>query len=202
MTEDFVSSFSRAMNAPIPDDGNTVDDLVPFGWAPGQYFCRACSDCGEGYCGDKRCRRCRACAVKAMEAYRNRPTWQSGPGGLPEDRDVWVWKYSPDTRCVELQHGRDVDGEFMLQGEDWPDDFGLENVICWIDAEDAPELSAEAVDAIVKRIPGMSGCLDHIVEDWLHWFALRAVVDRHRDAQAISAAALKTRDLKFSRYYG
>lgn len=40
------------------------------------------------------------------------------------------------------------------------------------------------------------------VEDWLHREALRAVADGHRDAEAIAAAALKSRELKFSRYYG
>ncbi|MCJ2075400.1 hypothetical protein MKK68_06965 [Methylobacterium sp. E-016] len=74
------------------------------------------------------------------------------------------------------------------------------------DVEERPSLSVEAVDAIVAALADQRvirwGCADHIVEDWLHREALRAVVDGHRDAQALAAAALKTSDLKFSRYYG
>ncbi|CAO4172530.1 hypothetical protein EEDFHM_02107 [Methylorubrum populi] len=68
MAEDVASSLTRAMSAPIPDDGYSTGDLVPHGWAPGGNFCRACRDCGEGYSGDKRCRRYRGCAVKSLEA--------------------------------------------------------------------------------------------------------------------------------------
>ncbi|ACB27260.1 hypothetical protein [Methylobacterium radiotolerans] len=90
----------------------------------------------------------------------------------------------------------------MREGEDWPADFGLGNVICWIDVEECPELTAEAVGDIVESLPNLFGCLDHIVEDWLHLLALQAVADGHRDARAIAAAALKSRELTFSRYYG
>lgn len=208
MDETFVSSFSRAMNTPIPDDGNSVDDVRPFGWAPGEYFCRACSDCGEGYCGDKRCRRCRACAVKAMEAYRNRPTWQSGHKGIPTDRPVWAYFYeggSTEGDDVTLVRGvAKLDGDVFTVDDDGGSDL-YGHVVSWIDVEERPVLSVEAVDAIVVAIAEAGihwSCADHIVEDWLHRFALRAVADGHREAPAIAAAALKTRELTFSRYCG
>lgn len=83
----------RLMNPPVPDDGYTVADLIPFGWAPGNYWFRACRDCGDEYTGDKRCRRCRPCAVKAFEVERAEPVpilhtefwWiTSKAWGLPE----------------------------------------------------------------------------------------------------------------------
>lgn len=198
----FTNSGPLPLRSENPDDGYSAEDLVPHGWAPGGYMGR-CQDCKEVHVGcDKRCRRCRPCAVTSLKAYRNRPTWQTSHRGLPTDRDVWAWRYSPDTGAVELQRGRDVDGDFMVAGEEWWAAYGVGNVICWIDGEECPELSVEAVGAIVASLPDLSGCLDHIVEDWLHWFALQAVVDGHRDAPAIAAAALKSRDLKFSRYYG
>lgn len=61
------------MNPPIPDDGHTVDDLIPFGWAPGKYWFRSCRICASGFVGDKRCRCCRPCAVKALEVERAKP---------------------------------------------------------------------------------------------------------------------------------
>ena len=80
------------------------------------------------------------------------------------------------------------------------------HVVCWIDVDDQPLFSVEAVDAIVPaldtRVFYYSGGGDHVVEDWLHRFALQAVAGGHRDAPAIAAAALKTRELKFSRCYG
>ncbi|WP_147018185.1 hypothetical protein [Methylorubrum extorquens] len=85
---EFALSPTRAMSAPIPDDGYSTGDLVPYSWAPGGYFCRACPDCGEGYSGDKRCRRCRACAVKALEAERAKPPAPPQAGPEPTDAQV------------------------------------------------------------------------------------------------------------------
>ena len=93
MGKDVVSSLERALREPIPDDGHSVEDLVPFGWAPGKYFYRACPDCGEGFTAERRSQRCRPCAVKALEAKKAKPVpvvrhefwWITSPGwSLPE----------------------------------------------------------------------------------------------------------------------
>lgn len=39
-------------------------DLARFGWAPGDYQCFRCDDCGRVFEGAKRCVRCRSCAEK------------------------------------------------------------------------------------------------------------------------------------------
>lgn len=39
--------------------------LVPFGFAPGGYFCR-CSGCGQKFSGDKRAHHCRLCAERQL----------------------------------------------------------------------------------------------------------------------------------------
>lgn len=205
----FTNAGSLPLRSENPDDGYSVEDLVPHGWAPGGYLGH-CQDCEEVFVGDKRCRRCRACAIKALEAYRNRPRWQSGHKGIPTDRPVWAYFFesgSVEDEPVMLQRGvSDWDGEvFTVQHErvgDW-DRYG--HVVCWIEVEERPSLSDEVVDAIVVALSGADihwSCGDHIVEDWLHREALQAVADGHRDAPAIAAAALKSRELKFSRYYG
>ncbi|MCJ2040963.1 hypothetical protein MKK55_18710 [Methylobacterium sp. J-059] len=207
-------TFHTLGNLPLrldnPDDGYSIEDLRGHGWAPGGYLGH-CQDCVEVFVGDKRCRRCRPCAIKSLEAYRNRPTWQSGHRGIPPDRPVWAYFYesgSGEDEDVMLLHGiSDEGGEvFTVQHErvrDW-DRYG--KIVCWIDVEECPALSVEAVDAIVAALADQRGiywgCADHIVEDWLHRAALQAVVDGHRDAAGIAAAALKSRELKFSRYYG
>ncbi|WP_437871139.1 hypothetical protein ACSD7O_19425 [Methylorubrum extorquens] len=204
-----ASSLTRAMSAPIPDDGYSTGDLVPHGWAPGGYLCRACPDCGEGYSGDKRCRRCRACAVKSLEARRDRPQWQSGHKGIPTDRQVWAYFYvgtSDEDDVLLLRGVSGEDGEVFTvehEGKPWGRDG---HVVCWIDVEERPTLSVEAVEAAVASLGTRafyySGGVDHAVEDWLHREVLRAVADGHQDAPAIAAAALKSRELKFSRYCG
>jgi hypothetical protein len=206
----FTNLGSLPLQSENLDDGYTVEDLVPHGWAPGGYL-GPCRDCGETFVAAKRSWRCRPCAVEALVAYRNRPRWQSGHKGIPTDRPVWAYFYvgrSSDEDAVLLLRGvSDEDGERFTavwnpDGDEWPE-FG--NVVCWIDVEERPSLSVEAVDAIVVALSGAGihwSCGDHIVEDWLHREALRAVVDGHRDAAAIAAAALKSRELSFSRYYG
>ncbi len=201
-----VSRLQRAVDQPIPDDGHTVEDLVSFGWAPGQYFHRTCRACGEAFTGDKRASRCRACAVKALEAYRTRPRWQSGAAGLPNDRPVWAYFYQGNSMGEEpvlLVRGVvDEDGEdIKAEGETWPR-HGY--VVAWVETEERPPLTVGTVDAFVAALGDfkMSFGADHICEDWLHETALQAVVDGHPDAKAIAAAALKSRGLPFSRYYG
>ncbi|MET7244134.1 hypothetical protein ABZT49_12260 [Methylobacterium sp. EM32] len=207
MPEDVATNLTRVIYAPIPDDAFADVDLRPFGWAPGGYFGRGCLDCSEGFSGDKRCRRCRACAIKALVAHRDRPRWQSGHEGIPTDRPVWAYFYdngSGDGQDVTLLRGvSDEDGETFTvdyEGRPWERDG---HIVCWIDAQERPSLSVEAVEAILAVLPSEAFdlCLGHVVEDWLHREALRAVVDGHRDAPAIAAAALKSRELKFSRYY-
>lgn len=54
------SRFLKAKRAEPMDDPS---ELVPYGWAPGGYFCTACNDCGEPFMdSDKRSRRCQDCA--------------------------------------------------------------------------------------------------------------------------------------------
>lgn len=54
-------------------EARPVDDptaLVPFGWAPGGYYCASCASCGQSHSGsDKRSSRCQDCA----EALRDAP---------------------------------------------------------------------------------------------------------------------------------
>lgn len=56
-----------------PDDGITLEELRPHGWAPGKYTGR-CQKCSERYWDAvKRSRKCRPCAVasfKAVQAVR------------------------------------------------------------------------------------------------------------------------------------
>ncbi|SFU50280.1 MULTISPECIES: hypothetical protein [unclassified Methylobacterium] len=205
MAETVASKLQRAIDEPIPDDGHTVADLIPFGWAPGKYI-GGCRDCHEVFTGDKWSRRCRACAVKALEAYRARPRWQSGADGIPTDRPVWAFFYqgcSMSEEPVLLARGKvEEDGEeFTAEGETF---LRYGHVIAWIEAQERPPLTVEAVESFVAALGDhkLSFGADHICEDWLHGTALQAVVDGHPDAVAIAAAALKSRDLPISRYYG
>lgn len=133
--------------------------------------------------------------------------WNAGHRGIPTDRPVWAYFFESgcggDDAVMLLRGVSDKDGEmFDDDGDGWGR-FGT--LVCWIDVEERPTLSVAAVDAIAAALVDPSirwTCGDHIVEDWLHREALRAVVDGHPDAHAIAAAALKTRELKFSRYYG
>jgi len=135
--------------------------------------------------------------------------WNTGHKDIPTDRPVWAYVYvgtSSDEEPVLLLRGvSDGDGggfTIDYEGRPWDRDG---HVISWIDVEQRPTLSVEAVDAIAAALIDYSihwYCIDHIVEDWLHREALWAVVDGHPDAQAIAADALRTRELKFSRYYG
>lgn len=63
-------------------EARLVDDpavLVPFGWAPGGYYCRACSSCGESHSGAaKRSSRCQDCAEKLRDAPTKADPVQSG----------------------------------------------------------------------------------------------------------------------------
>ncbi|MGU3476918.1 hypothetical protein [Methylobacterium sp. D48H] len=204
MAEAVASKLQRAIDEPIPDDGHTVADLIPFGWAPGKYM-GGCRDCHEVFTGDKRSRRCRACAVKALDAYRTRPRWRSGPTGIPTDRPVWAYFYQGNSMSEEpvlFARGLvDEDGEgITVEGEAWPRSG---HVVAWIETEERPPLTVESVDAFVAALGDfkLSFGADHICEDWLHEAALQAVVDGHAHAKAIAAAALKSRDLPFSRYY-
>ena len=48
------------------------ESLVPFGYAPGNYWCR-CKGCDNTFSGDKRARRCEACARKAKVEHEAKP---------------------------------------------------------------------------------------------------------------------------------
>lgn len=53
----------RFLRAREPEPMDDPSELVPYGWAPGGYFCTSCNDCGEPFTGsDKRSARCQACA--------------------------------------------------------------------------------------------------------------------------------------------
>lgn len=61
----------RFLSAKNPEPMNDPSELVPYGWAPGGYFCNACRDCGEAHVGsDKRSSRCQDCA-KALRDRNN-----------------------------------------------------------------------------------------------------------------------------------
>lgn len=75
-----------------PDDGITVEELRPHGWAPGKYICYSCPKCGEqfGDC-DKRSRKCRPCAVasfKAVQAVRAKAPLPAARAA-PAERAFW-----------------------------------------------------------------------------------------------------------------
>ena len=45
------------------------EHLRAFGWAPGQYLHRHCSDCDNEFQADKRASRCEACATAAYRRW-------------------------------------------------------------------------------------------------------------------------------------
>ncbi|MFP5513324.1 MAG: hypothetical protein ACLGJC_09610 [Alphaproteobacteria bacterium] len=55
----------------LPAGGSPLPpaDLTRFGWAPGNYQCVRCDDCGRVFEGAKRCFRCRPCAEKMAAGY-------------------------------------------------------------------------------------------------------------------------------------
>lgn len=62
------------MNAKRPHPVDDPKALVPFGWAPGGYYCAACSMCGEAHAdSDKRSLRCQDCAKKLRDASMTAP---------------------------------------------------------------------------------------------------------------------------------
>lgn len=131
------------------------------------------------------------------------PAWKADIDGVPTDRDVWAYLAVYDGEDeVELIRGR-VDGRrFDLAGSDGWDDRDVANIICWIEVKDRPAFSlavAKATATALERLERLGN--GHAVEDWLHREALRAVVAGHPDAQAIAAAALESRAVKFTRYY-
>ncbi len=126
--------------------------------------------------------------------------WNIGHASIPSDRDISAYVYSYEACDIIMVRGHGDDGDFIMEGEDWPGHC-LGNVVAWFDGGPAAELTVDLVQAIVAKLTSLSGSMDHIVEDWLHRTALKAVVDGHPDARAIAAAALKSRELKFSRYY-
>lgn len=64
-------SFMNAKEARPVEDPTA---LVPFGWAPGDYHCAACSTCGEAHSGsDKRSLRCQDCAEKLRDDSMTAP---------------------------------------------------------------------------------------------------------------------------------
>lgn len=65
-----VPRFMTAKRARPVDEPSA---LVPFGWAPGGYYCAACSVCGDAHTGSaKQSRCCQDCAEKRRDdpAYR------------------------------------------------------------------------------------------------------------------------------------
>lgn len=128
----FTNLGSLPLRSENPDDGYTVEDLVPHGWAPGGYV-GPCRECQGHFVGAKRSRRCRPCAVEALVAHRDRPRWQSGHKGIPTDRPVWAYFFesgSVEDEPVMLLRGvSDWDGKvFTVQQDcDW-DRYG--HVVC------------------------------------------------------------------------
>ncbi|GBU19237.1 MULTISPECIES: hypothetical protein [unclassified Methylobacterium] len=153
-------------------------------------------------------------AVRAqMEAERRAcqelslcvPAWQAGPDGVPADRDVWAYVYNTyDKEDIVLIRGR-YDARFREFEPAGSKGSLSTSVLAWIDTEEQPAFGIEAVRACIASLQPLSdNCHDeiaHMAEDWLHREALRAVVAGHPDAQAIAAAALESRAVKFTRYY-
>jgi hypothetical protein len=130
--------------------------------------------------------------------------WKAGHEGMPPDRDVWAFIYDHEhEEDVQLVRGCADGRDFVLavKGDDDPW-YETGHVICWFDGEERPSFSVAVVKAIVASLAELERTgLGHVVEDWLHREALRAVVAGHPDAQAIAAAALESRTVKFTRYY-
>lgn len=138
----------------------------------------------------------------APNAVPGAAPWNAGPVGMPTDRDVWayVMEWEGD-EVVSLLHGRRQGSEFLLAGEDWAY-HQVENVMAWVDVEERPVFSLALVRAGIADLERLERHGNgHAAEDWLHREALRAVVAGHPDAQAIAAAALESRAVKFTRYY-
>lgn len=52
-------------DAKVPVELEDPLSLVPYGWAPGGYYCGSCSDCKEPHMDcDKRSWRCQECALE------------------------------------------------------------------------------------------------------------------------------------------
>ncbi|KQO89455.1 hypothetical protein [Methylorubrum sp. SL192] len=122
---------------------------------------------------------------------------------MPADRDVWAYLYHyRDDEDFGLLRGR-YDAEFREFW--WAGGSLTTSVLAWVDTEEQPAFCIEAVRACIASLqPLVDNCDDeiaHMAEDWLHREVLRAVVAGHPDAQAIAAAALESRAVKFTRYY-
>jgi hypothetical protein len=130
----------------------------------------------------------------------NAPAWKAGLDGMPTDRDVWAFLPIYDGEDeVELIRGRANGRWFDLADGD---DRDVVRIICWIDTVERPGFSLALVKAGVAAMERLERHgHGHAVEDWLHRESLRAVVAGHPDAQAIAAAALESREVKFTRYY-
>ena len=130
------------------------------------------------------------------------PSWKAGHEGMPTDRDVWAYVYAHDTEDdIELARGRAARSDFKLAGDEW-EYREIKDAACWIDTDERPAFSIEVVRAAIAALADLERTgQGHVFEDWLHREALRAVVAGHPDAQAIAAAALDSRAVKFTRYY-
>lgn len=73
-------------------EARPVDDpkaLVPFGWAPGGYYCASCASCGQSHSGsDKRSSRCQDCA----EDLRDAPPADAPSNANTSGLEVVAWR--------------------------------------------------------------------------------------------------------------
>lgn len=143
--------------------------------------------------------------VEDLEAAKVGLSWKAGHERMPPDRDVWAYIYHyDDDEDVVLLRGR-FDVRFREFEPAGTKGSLTTSVLAWVDAGEQPAFCIEAVRACIASLePLVEDCHDeiaHMAEDWLHREALRAVVAGHPDAQAIAAAALESRKVKFTRYY-
>lgn len=87
----------------IDNDTTVMPNLIPFGWAPGNYMCN-CHDCKVTHTADKRARRCYKCAIK-----------------MKKERDEINLKY--DLTDIELDAIKSVQNKLYQQSADmgWHD---------------------------------------------------------------------------------
>ncbi len=131
------------------------------------------------------------------------PAWKADIDGVPTDRDVWAYLAVYDGggrgRADPRPRRRP---QVRPRRQRRVDDRDVANIICWIEVKDRPAFSLAVAKATVTALERLERLGNgHAVEDWLHREALRAVVAGHPDAQAIAAAALESRAVKFTRYY-
>ena len=143
------------MNISDAKEARPVDDssaLVPFGWAPGNYFA-ICADCKATHGGsDKRSRRCQGCA----EALRDAKTAETGPLITPVEGGQG--SILPESKIPAVDDGRRVT---ILERAAW--------AICAVEGNSEMEWD-EAIKSARAALQAIREP-DEAVEDDIKWRA-------------------------------